>query len=312
MSPMIDASTFLEELEGYDPEYDRSEPLTFSDLYRRLPYYRGSDQGLRVVNVSNFAEMGYCPYKIWHIVRGTPVVRPPRVIEVVQGGTRRHVLREAQLTGIARKAKPATRKQLRDPSVDIVEMPEFRARFRRENWLYRAKLDGLARLSGNLVVRELKTGRYAQKPDHLLQVWAYCLASPGAVSHVTSGDFRARQLTWEVLYPNLSQRWGPFLFRNAQLALITKGLTLFETAGAASAAGENLDLRWRSFPAKCAPCGFSHACTWKIERRPTPVSTVNTRLIPLEQFAGPRRSPLKTHEEGSRRRHRDDRTRRVR
>jgi hypothetical protein len=284
VSACLDASSFLEELSSYDPDHDRTTPLKFVDIIRQYPYYSGTGKGLYPVNISGFAGMAYCPYKIWHLVRRTPSIRPPRAEIAIQKGKVQHAARESKLLEVVKKAKAATRSQLRDPMVDLVEMPEFPGQFRRKSWLYRAKLDGLARESGNLVVRELKTGRHPRMGDHLLQVWGYCFASPGAVSSATNGDFRAKRLDWEVDYPAVRDCWGPFPFTSNQSRLMVTALKLFESAGALSLVNDDFDLGWRSYPAKCAPCSFAHACKWRVEKRegqtspPSPLVTLDSFL----------------------------------
>lgn len=311
MLPAVDASALLEELDSYDPDHDCSKPLRFVDIRRLLPFYDGPESGLRAVNISNFAELAYCPYKIWHIIRGTPTIRPPRIARVIQRGTGLHIEREDRLMELVKKAKPATRRQLRDPSVDLVELPEFPGRFRRDTWLYRARLDGLARESGQLVIREFKTGRYSRKPDHLLQISAYCLASPGSMTKATGGDFRANGLTWEVEYLNLGETWGPYQFRLVQAELIAKAMAFFESTGSSSITEENLELGWRSFPAKCAPCGFAHACRWKVKSRAIAGSSTAT-LIPLERYLTSEVPRPRTDGGARSRRHRDNRLRSAR
>ena len=263
MTEDVTAAVLLERLDAYDPEADHSDPVQFPDLVKRFPYFGGPTEGLQVAWVSNFSELAYCPYKIWHHIRGTPVIRPPRVARAVTKGTRIHAARETVKLEELAKAKPATKKELQDPSVDLVELPECPARFRREDWVYLAKLDGLSRESGDLVVHELKTGRYAGMPDHLLQVSAYCLASPGAMVQVTEGELRAKSVSWVVEYPNAGRTWGPFSFRSAQLELLDEAMSLFERTGMASRGSDTLDLGWRPPPSKCSPCGFAHACPWE-------------------------------------------------
>lgn len=257
------ASLLLERLEAYDPESDHSEPLKHRDILRRFPYPSTLRPGLTTTWVSKFATLAYCPYKIWHGIRGTPEIRPRRVQIAVDKGKTLHAEKEAVLTAEAAKAKPATTRELRDPSVDLVELPEIPAKLQRGTWLYLAKLDGLARLGGDLVVRERKTGRWAQMPDHLLQVWAYSIAAPGALSFETKGALRSRGIAWEVQYPTLEETWGPFLFRATQFELVTDAMAFFENVATRSVAEDGLDLGWSPVAGKCGACGFAHSCNWK-------------------------------------------------
>jgi CRISPR/Cas system-associated exonuclease Cas4 (RecB family) len=253
----------LGELEAYDPDSDRSAPLKFAAVSREFPFYGGQAAGLNPIRVADFASMAYCPYQSWNRARGIPVIRPPRVARAASKGTQLHFDRESHLLEEAAKARPATKKQLRDPTVDLIELPEFPGRFERAPWLYLAKLDGLSRTRGDLVVHELKTGRYPRRPDHLLQVWAYCLASPGAIVKATDGDLRARGLEWVVEYSSVGDVWGPYMFRERQAELLKRAMAVYEETCAKALRSESVDLGWRPIPARCAPCGFAHACSWK-------------------------------------------------
>jgi CRISPR/Cas system-associated exonuclease Cas4 (RecB family) len=265
---MMDPSTtgaILAELEAYDPESDASEPLTFAAVSREFPFYGGETGGFNAIRVADFASMAYCPYQSWNRTRGIPVIRPARVAKAALKGTQLHFNREAHLLEEVAKAKPATKKQLRDSTVDLVELPEVPGRFQRAPWVYVAKLDGLSRTGGDLVVHELKTGRYPRKPDHLLQVWAYCLASPGAMVRATNGDLRARGLEWVLEYSSVGDVWGPHVFRQRQANLLKRAMEVYEATCSRALRSEAVDLGWSPIPARCAPCGFAHACSWKAE-----------------------------------------------
>lgn len=267
MSPPSGASQLLDRLGSYNALHDRSEPIRFADLAKEAPFFEGPNEGLKSIGVASFARLAYCPYTVWHNIRRTSEVRPPKAEIAVNKGKEVHAAREVAALKVVAKAKAATRRQLRDPRVDLVELPEFPGCFRREGWLYRARLDGLSRHDGNLVVHELKTGRYAGMPDQMLQVWAYCMASPGAMMKLTDGSLRANGVSWVIEYPSLGETWGPFRFRTAQLQLLGEAMAFYESTGLASITDDNLNLDWRSYPAKCAPCGFAHACQWRVEAR---------------------------------------------
>ena len=313
MDPSLGASPLLKRLGAYRAEHDESDPVRFVDLAKQVPYFDGTAESLLAVRVADFAELAYCPYTIWHNIRGTPEVRPRWTEIALAAGKGLHVVREATALERVAKAKVATKRQLRDPRVDLVELPEFPGCFRRDRWLYRAKLDGLSREGGNLVVHELKTGRHAEMPDQMLQVWAYCMASPGAMTKATGGDLRANGVSWVIEYSGLGKTWGPFEFRTAQLDLLTEAMTFYETTGLASTTDNTLNLGWRSFPAKCAPCGFAHACPWKVEPRPVRSSEApRGRLISLDQYLEPEKLANRTDGSVRGHRHRNHRARAVR
>jgi CRISPR/Cas system-associated exonuclease Cas4 (RecB family) len=304
-------SQLLRRLGSYDADRDHSEPIRFLDLAKQLPNYDGPLGELRTVGVASFARLAYCPFTIWHNMRGTPQIRPPRAELAVSSGLAHHSAREATALAAVAKAKPASKRQLRDPNVDLVELPEFPAQFLHSGWLYRGVLDGLSRKDGNLVVHELKTGRYARMPDHILQVWAYCLAAPGAMTELTSGALRANGVSWTIEYPLIGETWGPYPFRAAQLGLLSEAMSFYEDTGLASTTDQPLDLGWQSFPAKCAPCSFAHACQWKVEARQK-LDTAKVPSVTLDSFldsGGRERNP---HGDHRRRRHRDHRARQVR
>ena len=52
-----------------------------------------------------------------------------------------------KLLAEAAEVPVATAKELKNPSVDLVELPEVPARVKRGDWAYIAKLDGLALLA---------------------------------------------------------------------------------------------------------------------------------------------------------------------
>ena len=311
MDPALGASGLLKRLDSFRVEEDDSDPVRFVDLATQAPNFDGPQGSLISVGVAQFARLAYCPYTIWHNIRRTQEVRPAKAEIAVAKGKAVHLERESAALKVVAKAKAASKKQLRDPRVDLVELPEFPGCFRRENWLYRAKLDGLSREGGDLVVHELKTGHYPRMPDHLLQVWGYCLASPGAMTKLTDGNLRANGVSWVVEYPVLGEMWGPFQFRTAQLELLIKAMTFYEATGLASLTDDDMNLGWRSFPAKCAPCSYFHACQWKVEPRPRAEPSTGT-LISLDTFLDPSPAEKRGHGSRSSRRHRNNRVRTVR
>jgi hypothetical protein len=259
----VPIADLLERLEAYDPDHDTSEPLSHKDLLKRFPYPTPPTDDASSTWVSRFTNLAYCPYKIWHVVRGTPEVRPRRVQVIVDRGKLLHAKQEVKLLAEAAVVPVATAKELKDPLVDLVELPEVPARVKRGDWVYIAKLDGLARLGGNLTVRERKTGRWTQMPDHLLQVWAYSIAAPGALNDETKGLLRANGVSWEVQYPTQGETWGPYSFRAAQLRLLEDSMDFFEDTAIRSRTEAGFDLGWNPTPSKCAPCGFANACSWR-------------------------------------------------
>ena len=262
----VPVSEILELVESYDPAADSSPVLTYARLVRDFPYHDGGLGTLRAIRVADFASMAYCPYQGWHRAVGTPVIRPERVAKAVVKGTAMHATRETTLLEVAARVKPATERQLRDPDIDLIELPEVPGRFSRPPWVYLAKLDGLSREQGHLLVHEMKTGRYTRRPDHLLQVWAYCLAVPGAINRATDGNLRARGLSWALDYPVLGDVWGPYPFTERQLGLLTQAMTAYEATSSRAVAKEPLVLDWAPIAARCSPCGFAHSCNWKAGR----------------------------------------------
>lgn len=262
-------SELLERLESYDPDHDRSSPIKHKELLKRFPFPPPPGNDVPTTWVSRFTNLAYCPYKIWHVVRGTPEIRPQRVQVVVDRGKLLHAKQEAKLLAEAAAVPVATAKELKDPSIDLVELPEVPARVKRGDWVYIAKLDGLARLGGDVTIRERKTGKWMQMPDHLLQVWAYSIAAPGALNAETKGSLRANGVSWEVQYPTQGEVWGPYPFRAAQLQLLEDSMDFYEDTAIRSKSETGFDLGWAPSTSKCAPCGFAHSCSWRVGSGPS-------------------------------------------
>jgi hypothetical protein len=263
-----ESTRFFEELGGYSPEADRSKPITFPRLLREIKFAtRESDPAdVIIARMSDFASIGYCGFQGWHVGAGTEAIRPALAQKKVESGVKLHTERETSLRAIAEAAPIATRAQLRDPRVDIVDLPEFPGRIRVGGLTYASRLDSIARRSGNLEVTELKTGRYLGTPSHLLQVWGYCLSAPSAVVQIAGKDFRARSVSWRLVNPVLGEEQGPYVLRERALELVHRGMRLFELIRAAGAARqiESMPRFPGVFPAKCSPCAFSHGCHWSL------------------------------------------------
>src|SRR3972149_3800658 len=168
-----------ETLHGYDPDAGKGEPLRFSHVLKRFPDLVARRTDSRpAARMADFAELGYCAYKAYHWGAGTELKRVPRVERMLERGTDIHEKKVAEELAEARRLPTATRRQLRDLRVDIYRIPELRAMIRIGRLHYASSIERAGRMSGHLVVTEIKTGTYVFAADHLLQVWGYCMSAP--------------------------------------------------------------------------------------------------------------------------------------
>ena len=254
---------FRERLKAYDPDHDRGRPLRFAEVAAAFP-----EPSLNVlrehprVRMADFAEIGFCAYKGWHRGRGTEVRRPVAVQAKATVGERIHVRKVVEELRAARKLPAATPASLRNPKIDIARIPELPAWVKVGHLIYASRIERAGRTAGDLQVTEIKTGNWVWMPDHILQVWGYCLSAPGALLRETEGNFRANAIRWGLSYPR--KEFGPYPFTEDALELVRRGMRLFERL---FQAGANGDIEVPVDPdgpsvRKCPKCAFSHACRW--------------------------------------------------
>jgi len=249
--------TLKGELQSYLVKSDDSRPVRFSDIATRFPPVSKSDD--LAVGMADFAEIGYCLYKSWHHATGTSEERTIGVELALERGTNYHDRREAADRARAKALPKPTQKQLRDPSINIAEIPEVPARIQVGEMVYMSRIERAGRRQRNLTIREIKTGTYTGAADHLLQTWGYCISAPGILS--TKG-FAADRIEWYVEYPRVSKTLGPYVFSERALSLLLEAMKQFQSVYAAGRANSGMIERVRVIAAKCRPCAFVHDCRW--------------------------------------------------
>jgi hypothetical protein len=251
------------ELESYLGNSDDSAPVSFSDIAKQYPMVaRGNDLAIRM---ADFAEIGYCLYKSWHHAVGTSSKRTSVVELALQRGTDYHGKREAADRARAQALPTATKKELRNASINIAEIPELPGRIRVGGMIYMSRIERAGRRRRNLTIREIKTGTYTGAADHLLQTWGYCVTAPGILS---TKDFTADGIEWCVEYPRVRKTVGPYIFSQRALSLLLEAMKQFESIYTAGRTKGGMVERVRVIPAKCRPCAFIHDCRWAAQTRP--------------------------------------------
>src|SRR2546427_5019130 len=123
-----DLADFLERLRSYDPDHDKSEHQRFAEIFKAFP---GVPESVEMryprVRMADFAEIGYCAYKGWHRGHGTELRRPAPTAARAATGERVHAVKVSEDLEAARKLRVATRTDLRNPMVDIAQIPELPA-----------------------------------------------------------------------------------------------------------------------------------------------------------------------------------------
>src|SRR2546428_9946668 len=135
----------MHDLVSYANRPDDSSPVSFSDIATQFPKVSTVAEGDAVVGVAHFAEMGYCLYKAWHHGRGTPKKQTSKSTAALQRGEDYHEKREAADRARVKDLPKATRKQLRDPSINIAEIPEVPARIRFGGMIYMSSIERAGR-----------------------------------------------------------------------------------------------------------------------------------------------------------------------
>jgi len=243
---------------GNRPEKDNSSPVTFSEIAKQYPMAMPSSSDA-AIGVSHFAELGFCPYKSFHHGRGTEKTVTPEAVLALKKGTEYHEKMEAADRAFAEALPEATLKQLRNPSIDIAEIPELRASIRSGQMFYMSSIERAGRLNRNLTIREIKTGRFIGGSDHLLQTWGYCVSAPGILS---ANGIVADQIEWQVDYPHAGKKLGPFIFSERALSLLLEAMEQFEALYSVGKAGSGITELVPVNPAKCRQCAFVADCRW--------------------------------------------------
>lgn len=256
---MTELRQLVEEIRTFDPRADSSEALTFDEIARKFPFAKTTSAPQ--VRMADFAEFGYCPYKAWNRVRSTVEVRTTAGKQALERGTKVHEAREVKVLETAAALPKATKKHLANARVSLAELPEVPGRIQVGGIVYASRADGVERVNGDLVVREVKTSRRSLMADHLLQVWGYCASAPGFL-RMLEPTFAAQGVQWTLEYPSIPTTEGPFPFTNRCLDLLQHSMAYFEEAHASSKSGS--PLAWTMpvvFP-KCKPCSFVGSCPW--------------------------------------------------
>ena len=264
-------SSYLDMLRSYEPENDSSNRVSFK---RILSLYPAAEEAMSKSGISNvhhtrvsdFSGIGYCAYKSWHYGRRTPQIRPPRIAKLVATGTHMHSVREMEILQESTKRPQATAAQLKNPKVDIFDIPEFPTTFLEGDVVYHAKVDSASRISGDLRITELKTGNFVGMPDHYLQMWAYCLATPSGLCLATNHNFRAQDIQWQIRNPRVGKGIGPFPFTENMLKLVRMGMYYHNNLYKMGLSGvTKVPLETTTVPTatKCSACAFSHSCMWR-------------------------------------------------
>lgn len=235
------------------------DAILYDEMVKRHPAPAHDAKWLHHAWVADFAELGYCPAKAWHFGRGTKERRTNDMERRRTRGTAVHerlVKKEAK----AAAALPvATPRQLSSPRVNLAELAEFKSYLLHDGILYGAKVERAGRLEGDLAIREIKTGRWDLGFDHMLQVWAYAVASPGTLHQMTGGAFSAERLMWMLDYPALNKKWGAYPFTEEQYRIVLVAMSCFREM----VLGTQPSVV-KSTAARCAPCAFLDGCAWRV------------------------------------------------
>lgn len=254
-----------EEFTALDPEALRGPGLTFARIARKYPHVgRERLASLPRVPVHAFSGLGYCPYKAWHLGAATPEVRSAESAASLERGSHVHAKAERVDLEAARRARPATVPQLRDVSVDLIQLPFVGAHIRVGGLVYMGQMDRVGRAAGNLVVEEIKSSRWTRMADHYLQTFAYCMLAPTAVRRLAP-KLQAKEVLWKLSYPVVSQDYGPYPFTEKLLRLELDAMKAFEVLYMAGVGrvpvvpglpGPHLR--------KCAPCLYFSGCPHRL------------------------------------------------
>jgi uncharacterized protein YprB with RNaseH-like and TPR domain len=154
---------------------------------------------------------------------------------------------------------------LQDPTVDLIGVPEFSSRIEVYPLIYVSHIERAARKDGNLLISEIKTSQHELMPDHLLQVWGYCLSAPGGLIQAFGNNYKAKRIDWQLIYQdeNLEKPRkivGPFAFNGYALDILDDAMLYFSSLYRGLKAD---DLPGPSSN-KCKRCGFSWNCEWRL------------------------------------------------
>lgn len=243
---------------GQRPDRDASSPVGFSELATKFPLVIPSPDG-PAIGMAHFAEMGYCPYKSYHRGKGTAEEQSTEGKAALQRGTEYHERREAADRRRAKALPKATKKQLRDPSCNIAEIPEVPASVRVGGMIYMSSIERAGRQGRNLTIREIKTGTFIGGTDHLLQTWGYCISAPSILS---SRGFIADRIEWQVEYPKAHKTFGPFTFSERALSLLLQAMAEFEHMHAVGRSNVGTIEVVPVSAARCRHCAFISGCQW--------------------------------------------------
>lgn len=252
---------------GYNPEEDDSRPLSYSEVLKMF----SPRKSIRIkptlrIKTSEFAQLAYCPYIIWHHANGTLPIRRRREQRLMEKGTIVHKAKEEEAIEASKKLPKATKDQLKDPDINIAEMREMPSFALYEGAAIVGVIDSLQRSSGNLIVKETKSGRYYRSPDHLIQVWEYCMGAPLSLHIKTGKSFSAREIWWGLEYIYFGNEYGPFPFTREILEIQKRTLSFYISLFKESKKTAPSDDLYYPCEKKCLTCAFSYSCKWSKAR----------------------------------------------
>ena len=250
-----------EDLYRYEPTHRGG--LKFSALAKEFPFTK--DRSRPRIKMADFAEFGFCSYKGWHNGKGTERRRPIKTVQALERGLGIH--EDILLKDIKKmeKAPKATDSDLRDPTVDLLGIPEFPSRIKMHPLIYLSKIERASRMGGNIVVSEIKTSQHEMRPDHLLQVWGYCLSAPGGIRKVFGNNYSANIIEWQLIYHDADSDEprtiiGPYAFDWEAFDILENAMKCYAKL---YQGGSSNNLPGPS-TARCAGCGYFWRCKWKI------------------------------------------------
>jgi len=238
-----------------------AKPIAFRNLGKSLPNIPKKKSWEFTIRMADFAEFGYCPYRAWHLSRGTtPVVRPETAKAMEIGKTIHENLDRGHAEKISALRK-ATETDRLDKSRPLEFYRNLRVHLYRRPFLYLGKIDNVCRKTdGNFYIAEDKTTRQLPSspwPDHLLQVYTYCAGMAG--THWRR--YSAKYLCWRITYRDkitteILGEFGGFYDTLSHDTLLTS-LENFETIYRGDDPGLEVN------PNKCIICRYGTSCPFR-------------------------------------------------
>ena len=167
--------------------------------------------------------------------------------------------------------------------VNLLGIPEFPSRIEVYPVTYVSHIERAERKNGNLVISEIKTSKAELMPDHLLQVWGYCLSAPGGLVKAFGRSYRAKRIQWQLTYHDKGSQKprkiiGPFAFDGYAFEILCDAMSCFSRLYSG--------LKTNDLPGpstgKCVRCGYSWICKWKSDISSSEYITSN-EMNPLYQ-----------------------------